>query len=159
MADLVNVKDTMTINGQLTIKLLNNYIPNIGAKFTIVKASFVKGEFTSTKFPDLGAEKAFSVIYTDTTLEVEVVKPNIVALNKEHTQNLVIYPNPAINKLFIKSENGELSKVTISDFQGKVMINTSQTTNEVDVSNLNTGVYFISVKTGESVITQKFIKQ
>ncbi|HTA61694.1 MAG TPA: T9SS type A sorting domain-containing protein, partial [Bacteroidia bacterium] len=65
------------------------------------------------------------------------------------------YPNPAQNKITIDVNN--LVDVKLFDVIGNQI--TSTKTNEVDVSNLNDGVYFVQVKTNTATTTQKIIVQ
>jgi hypothetical protein len=77
-----------------------------------------------------------------------------------------IYPNPAGDEVFIDydlpaSENG---MITITDVYGKKIneFRFSQKVSEsmkIDVSALQSGVYFISLQTGKYSVTRKMVKQ
>ena len=77
--------------------------------------------------------------------------------NKIDNNNLQlkIYPNPANNKITIDAN--DVIDVKLFDILGKQI--TSTKTNEVDVSNLTNGVYFIQVQTKQNTSTQKIIIQ
>ncbi|MFI5140720.1 MAG: T9SS type A sorting domain-containing protein [Bacteroidia bacterium] len=66
-----------------------------------------------------------------------------------------IYPNPANNKISI--DVTDVIDVKLFDVVGKQI--TSTKTNNIDVSNLTNGVYFIQVKSSTTTITQKIIVQ
>jgi len=66
-----------------------------------------------------------------------------------------IYPNPANNKIIIDANDAV--DVKLFDILGKQI--TSTKTNNVDVSNLTNGVYFIQVQTNKNIFTQKIIVQ
>jgi len=70
--------------------------------------------------------------------------------------NLSVFPNPAKNQLYLKSTK-ELGNVTITDIIGRtVYINkTSESELEIDLTSLNSGVYFIKIEN----YTSKFIKE
>lgn len=72
-----------------------------------------------------------------------------------------VFPNPTSNVLnFDASDFTQISQVQIIDLSGKI-INTNFNLNQksIDVSNLQTGVYFIKFTTDRGIITKKFIKK
>ncbi len=74
--------------------------------------------------------------------------------------NFAMYPNPAKDVLNISANTVELSAATITDINGRVV--KQQSVNgmsaEINVSELNAGVYFVSVQSAEGKGTAKFIK-
>lgn len=80
----------------------------------------------------------------------------------ELTQNnFSFFPNPTTNVLNINSENN-LEQVSITDMSGRTIKtitsnNTKQT--RIDVTDLNSGIYFIQVVSNGVSQVQKFIKQ
>lgn len=69
-----------------------------------------------------------------------------------------VYPNPANDRLFIKSSENEFS-ISITDINGRIVKSLKKmVSNEVDVSNLKAGMYFINLSSSEGGITKKFIK-
>jgi len=80
---------------------------------------------------------------------------------KDITKNaFTILPNPAKDKIEIKAEN-EFNKVEIVNFLGQtVLSHTNDTkTTTIDVSNLNSGVYFVRIISNLGTSVQKFVKQ
>ena len=74
---------------------------------------------------------------------------------------LSIYPNPATDELFIRSMDGMLSDKTtysIMDMLGRTIAGTTLYANSIDISGLKEGIYFIQIKEGSEITTQKFIK-
>ena len=80
----------------------------------------------------------------------------------EELTSFRIYPNPVNDRLYIKAEV-EIEEVVVYDVYGRQQVNktTRQQDNEmtVDVSELNSGIYFVSIKTVDEVVTKRFIKQ
>ena len=74
------------------------------------------------------------------------------------SENIKIFPQPAKNVVNISSVNNIFS-VSILDITGKSISNTSFSKNKnnvnIDVSNLDAGVYFVSVVLNDKVITKK----
>ena len=92
--------------------------------------------------------------------------PNYVAYRSEdpiinstdaiNTAKVNIYPNPMINTLNITA-NEAIELVTVMDAQGKQVL--SGTTTKMDVSTLEKGIYFVTVKTATETYTRKVVKQ
>lgn len=79
-------------------------------------------------------------------------KPN------ESIEGLNFYPNPVTNgKIYITTKNALTKEVTIIDILGKVVLQTSISTKELNVSSLSPGVYVIKIKEGEATATRKLI--
>lgn len=73
--------------------------------------------------------------------------------------NFIIFPNPAKNTLFIKS-NEQATKIQIFNIHGQEVFNVdSIERNEISLRNLEQGVYFIRYSTKENIYFKKFIKQ
>ena len=73
-----------------------------------------------------------------------------------------MYPNPATSVLNISTKNGiALENVQILDINGRVVNQTNTTASEnvqINISNLNSGVYFVKIQSELGVGTSKFIK-
>ena len=95
----------------------------------------------------------------------EITKVEFVTLFESAIEifenNFNIYPNPVNDKLYIETE-AEIEEVVVYDVYGKTQnlrISESQNfRNSVDVSNLNSGVYFVKVVTSEGEVVNRFIK-
>ena len=75
--------------------------------------------------------------------------------NSYEIEKIKIYPNPVNNILNI--ENITNSNYQIYDILGKTVLN--GISNQINVSSLEKGVYFLKVTLEEKIITQKFIKE
>lgn len=72
--------------------------------------------------------------------------------------DLLIYPNPTSNQLNIDTPF-EINSITITDITGQTLPTIIANTNQVEVSNLPSGIYFINIYTENRIISKKFIKQ
>jgi len=72
---------------------------------------------------------------------------------------LRIYPNPTRGELII--ENGELriTRIEIVDLSGKVIYQFNGVKNQINVSALSSGIYFLQLETDKGCVTKKFIKE
>ena len=77
------------------------------------------------------------------------------------TSNFSMYPNPASDVLNITSKNGiSIESAQILDIHGRIVnqMNASSENVQINVSNLNSGVYFVKVQSELGVGTSKIIK-
>ena len=82
-------------------------------------------------------------------------QPVSINENKED-KDILIYPNPVHNQLTISSPTA-INSARVYNSQGKLVLVTQQ--NQVDLSNMKNGLYFISVKLeNDSYINKKVIK-
>lgn len=69
-----------------------------------------------------------------------------------------IHPNPTNDKLYIETEM-EVVEVSVYDVYGRKLSAVGYQQSVVDVAELNSGVYFIKIKTNGKEIIKQFIKQ
>ena len=84
-----------------------------------------------------------------------------VGIRKLNSNDLKVYPNPAHSLLYIDLKRNELNhpNIVIYDIQGKELINGLLNESlQVDISNLPIGLLFIRVVNGNTIYTQKIMK-
>lgn len=83
-----------------------------------------------------------------------------INLSSESLQgdDLTIFPNPAQGWIRIETPTGTPSRIRISSMEGRVVYNEIHQgpLHELDISFLNSGVYNLSLYSGDLVITRKF---
>lgn len=73
-------------------------------------------------------------------------------------EGLSFYPNPVSNgKVYITSKSSLEKEIIIFDILGKIVLQTSITSKELNVSSLSPGVYMIKIKEAEATATRKLI--
>ena len=85
-----------------------------------------------------------------------------VSVNLSNAKNQIsISPNPVKNNmLHIDGLSSEKSTISITNIYGQSVYNQTFTNTNVDIAlPLATGVYFVVVKNGENVLTQKVVKE
>ncbi len=70
----------------------------------------------------------------------------------------IIYPNPAQNKLFLDLGNEKGVSITFYNSNGSIIKTLDYIGQEIDISDLKQGMYFISIETDLGIINHKFIK-
>ena len=105
------------------------------------------------------------VNYTFNIFTVEPRNANDISeygsVNENNQYNVNIYPNPASSTLTLSNLEG-IQQIKIMDLLGNEISNTNVYGNNVkiDVNNLRSGIYFISLIKDNSVkVTRKFIKE
>jgi len=97
----------------------------------------------------------FDLIINTTVKSVTVSgTTGIVTINDKAVS---IYPNPTNSILYV---NGlQNANVQIFDLTGKLLINQQNADNQIDVSNLQNGIYSIKITNESGTVIRKFVKQ
>ena len=79
------------------------------------------------------------------------------SINELNSESLKFYPNPASEHLIF--ENPTFDEVTVFSLDGKLIAEKQLIANSINISNLDSGIYLISVngKNNEK-ITKRFVK-
>lgn len=72
---------------------------------------------------------------------------------------LSIFPNPASEHIYIGKTDHSDKEIVISTIEGKVVYKERISDNTVNISLLQTSLYFINVKENGKVYRARFIKQ
>ncbi len=75
--------------------------------------------------------------------------------------NVSVFPNPSNGSVYINS-NANINSITIINIFGqpvKVEKNINNKTSVLNISDLNNGIYFLTIESDNSIITKKIIKQ
>ena len=78
----------------------------------------------------------------------------------EENPSFSIYPNPASNQLAVYSKQLTVSTCTITDLTGRILFTETISSSEtkIDISSLQSGIYFIEVKNANGKSIVKFVK-
>ncbi|MDG1238046.1 MAG: T9SS type A sorting domain-containing protein [Flavobacteriales bacterium] len=71
--------------------------------------------------------------------------------------SVAIYPNPCLDKLFVNSKN-KIKLLEILNIRGQIVSSFCTNQSNIDVSNLELGIYFIKVSNNENISLLKFFK-
>ncbi|MBO7287453.1 MAG: Omp28-related outer membrane protein [Bacteroidales bacterium] len=83
---------------------------------------------------------------------------------EELKSSIILYPNPVNDKLYIETlTQTQTLTVEIYDIYGRIQnlsnLATQQHSNSIDVTNLNSGVYFVKVVTENGEAVRRFVKK
>ena len=131
------------------------------ASYTRTTESYVRIELEKEGLLGAGDKYAFTQpVFFDNT-------SNITENNKEFQHNITSYPNPATSVVNIcfNTEKESNVKINIYDLTGKLIINIEKVISntgfnemKLDISRLNSGMYFYSVNINGLITTKKFTK-
>jgi len=104
----------------------------------------------------VGGSQVFSLIANGST------GINLNTSNYDFDKNVFIYPNPTTNTLNYSINDAiSIDSIRINDVSGKAINNfkADLNHNNIDVSNLSSGIYFVTFVSEQSSVTKKFVKQ
>jgi hypothetical protein len=165
-----------TVNSSMFLTDYNAYafIKVFNSDFSVLKdvyAPLIAGTDFSFTFDDIDDTDAF-VQYgfgvaginanpaDEASLGSVVVTSNSLAVSDFSTIDVSLFPNPTTHNLNIQSDK-QITALIIYNTLGQVVMNASpkKTNFSIETSNLNTGVYFVSLETDTASKTMKFIKR
>lgn len=79
-------------------------------------------------------------------------------ISDNNVTRTAIYPNPATDVLNLISEN-EIQYVEIYNIEGQLIKSISGNVNNISISDMNDGLYFVKIHTENGTATHKFIKK
>ncbi len=85
---------------------------------------------------------------------------NLSVVEIENNKPFKIYPNPTNDILNIENSNFQkIDKIIISDFTGKTILEANENTNQLNLENLEVGVYIINISSNGKSNKMKIIKK
>jgi hypothetical protein len=151
--------DSVTIGTSATLGYTYLWTPAFGLSNTTISNPIVG----LTNSSDSAIVQTYSV--TSYSLGCSSIPSSVVVIVEEclgipqipTNNSITIYPNPATDQLFIKTENIQPQTTTIYDVNGRI-IQTMPFKSEVDVHNLSSGVYIIELTSNVGVTRKRFVK-
>lgn len=105
------------------------------------------------------------VVETDQagSLEVPLIGDGVWTVGVEDAiaNSINVYPNPSNGQFNIDlgALSGQKVELTVFDNTGRMMVEQTLNDNRVSIDGLNAGVYFVSIKTTEGIVTKKVLVQ
>ena len=106
---------------------------------------------SSTNAYGCESERIEIVVNVEDTLGVQEV---------EDLKDIHIYPNPTSGHVSINFPNALESKITVYDLNGRLLLNTTETTTKsiIDLSNYEDGVYLLKIEVNQNEIIKRVVK-
>jgi len=83
----------------------------------------------------------------------------ILGIEDNNIKDFSIYPNPTSTILNMNTKNIEIIKIEIYDVLGKKVLVTKGNTTQIDISNLDSGLYLVNIQTKQGVLVKKIVKE
>ncbi|MCX6230229.1 MAG: T9SS type A sorting domain-containing protein [Bacteroidetes bacterium] len=179
-ADLAKVyllDSSLTIVDSCNVDTLGFYsfyqkpIGNYKVNATLLPASvYFMQNYITTFYPDQLSPATASNIYLNLNAwakDIYLQKSNQISEIKNYDKNLIIYPDPAVNELFISinTENKANAELKIFNSNGQLVYNLHHKLNagkdviKLNIRDFKSGLYFVVIKTNENtVLKSRFIK-
>lgn len=156
-----NGTNTMVIiNNDATSKSINVNGANLPPSFTIFRSSSSEdclnvGTYNTGSSLILPARSIVTLQAGGTPLGNNTLANNDVLQNND---NFSIFPNPITQgKLSIITKSDSPKNITIFDLLGKKVFSEQTVTNEINIGNLETGIYTLQVEQDNKTFTKKLI--
>jgi len=174
------IEDEVTIEDDITVEVILNPVtfevefviedtqnnPIENATITLGDITNPAGDYTFDETPagnyDYKVEKAGYHdatgnidVYDNITLNITMAEDENYVVSHEDVE-LTIFPNPA-RDMFTVESNNIIKQIRLIGVNGQVVFNNDVNSlrYEINISNLQPGVYFMQIHTAESVITQR----
>ncbi|PKF75870.1 T9SS type A sorting domain-containing protein [Chryseobacterium sp. PMSZPI] len=145
----VNSTQDITMKAGNSISLLPNTYIESGAKYL--------AKIEDCKCSGGGIEAKSQNLKDNMHLNLRNGQPNNAIDKKELVAKVKLFPNPASDILNVATSS-EIKNASIVDISGKV-INVKLDGNKIDIKQLPSGTYILSIETKEGKTSQKFIKK
>ena len=136
----------------------NHIVKTLGEEVKILHSKVEIPNIGHNNFEMYNSEEGLRVLFDEAPLQ----SCNTIISTKEITlSDLAIYPNPAEFKIRINNDNlEEIETLQIMDIRGQVQLKFGETrgTNEFDISQLSSGIYWIKIYSKKKIFISKFIK-
>jgi hypothetical protein len=85
----------------------------------------------------------------------------VLSADSFQSNSFTMYPNPVLDVLNVNSNLLEIKSITIADINGRIVkqiLELNKQTSQINVSNLNAGIYIVTIDSEEGSTVKKFIK-
>jgi hypothetical protein len=95
------------------------------------------------------------------TASIEFTTPLSQSVSFSDTEyELLIYPNPAKEILFFEVNNDiQILSISLFNMLGSKILEINNPVNELNLNEINTGVYFINIETNKGKLIKRFLKE
>ena len=115
----------------------------------------------SFQFNTLGDYYYFCSVHGAGSMDGNIIVSPMLSVEDEELVNFTIYPNPSSNVLNLKlTHNNKSTKIEVFDVLGKLTYNAMvNSETSINVTNWNSGLYFVKLSSENLKITKRFVKE
>lgn len=136
---------------------LTYIIPNVGTVIQTIY-NYYSPDFSTAVMRSTRTQISVPMLSIDEVTEsLEVFAADLLSTPSTRTDEIVAYPNPASDRIFINGT--QVSEVRIFDVLGREQVRTTDVTSGIDVGGLQTGVYLMQIKSGDAGLVKRFVKR
>jgi|TARA_R110002110_G_scaffold412781_1_gene639158 hypothetical protein len=101
--------------------------------------------------------------YSQWAIDPGVIYSEDCSLGVDESQlsnNILLFPNPVESVLHIQIQNNiSIDKVFLYDMGGRLIYQNADNVNQIDMENLNKGLYFVEIETTKGSFDKKIVKE
>ncbi|MGF7138597.1 rhamnogalacturonan lyase family protein [Roseimarinus sediminis] len=131
-----------------------------GNEFTLFKSENISGSFDVISPETPGEGLVWDLSELESKGLIKVAKATSALSIKQ--SSVKMYPNPVSDVLIIENKEANNVELIISDLSGKTLTSRQLSGNKphyIDVSAFHAGIYFVEIKTDNTIYKHKIIKQ
>lgn len=95
------------------------------------------------------------VVMTNTVNNIILIPTSVPNVDRE---NVIVYPNPASTEIMVRASADTYSKILITNAIGRSVVDQNFTGKNINISNLQPGIYYVTLSGQYGTTTAKFIK-
>ena len=109
---------------------------------------------------DLNGDNKIDVVSTSDNKIIWFENLITLGVNEFTNDSIILLPNPVSTILTIENNfTSQIESIKIYDVLGKLVLEESNPSSHLDVSNLDSGLLFVQLATDNGIITKKIIKE
>jgi photosystem II stability/assembly factor-like uncharacterized protein len=155
---LANSSQTFEIYSSVNWTIVSNqYWLSLSSSNGIGDASII---LTATGNPTTDVRIAtltVSGIGFDDQIITVIQNAGITGISDITKEEYSVYPNPSSSILYFNTNN-DVVIATIIDINGKIILSNKIMNNQINISNLQNGVYTVKIETATTILFRKFVK-
>jgi autotransporter-associated beta strand protein len=158
--DHVVVSGSIQVAGHLKITNSTSEEYSDGDEFQLFKCENISGAFDNITPETPGDNMVWDLSEFESRGVIKVAKTTS-ALSVSQSE-INIYPNPVNNMLLINMNDTQNALLIITDIAGHAIVSSrlsANKLNQLDVSQMQNGIYFVKIKTEKSTYYHKIVKQ
>lgn len=162
-SELVQINNATftTADGTLAFATSQNYNLNDTTGDIVFRTLFSEANYIGTTVPSGAANRVVLVADFNGTAQVVSRSTTDVTLSTvgfDAISGLKVYPNPVKDgNIFISSDSNTEKSIVVYDIVGKQVLTSNIANGVVNVSSLNTGVYFVKITEEGKTATRKLV--